>query len=116
MRAAEFPPSTTLITFRGEIVAVAGASRCHLVGDLDPASRWFVAVMCLCRREVDAGRLAGPFTSQLAERWARLVLIGPSASSSEDASDDELAELLGVPVDQVGLARAEFSPIGASSG
>lgn len=107
---------TPFVTFRGEIVAVAGATRCYFVDDdLDPASRWFVAVMCLCKREVDEGRLAGPFTSELAGRWARLVLIGPHAFE-DDIDDDELAARLGVPADQVALARAELGHIRPSFG
>jgi hypothetical protein len=102
-------PDTPLVWFRGEIVAVAGATRCYLVADdLDPSACWFVAVMCLCRREVDEGRLAGPFTSALAECWARRVLIAPEACVSGDESDEELADRLGVPVEQVMLARLEL--------
>jgi hypothetical protein len=58
-------------------VAVAGRTRCYFaVDDLDAAALNFVAVMCLCKREVDEGRLEGPFTSELAAKWARLAMIG----------------------------------------
>lgn len=68
----------SMIKLRGRVVAVVGATRCWIVDDdLDPASGLFVLVMCLCKREVDEGRICGPFISELAERWARLILIGP---------------------------------------
>ena len=102
---------TPFVAFRGEIVAVAGATRVYFAtDDLDPASQWFVSVMCLCKREVDEGRLEGPFTSELAERWARLILIGPHAFDA-GIDDHVIAARLGVPIDQVALARAEFGHV-----
>ena len=102
------------VYLNGELVAVAGRTRCHFVSyDLDPATLRFIAAMCLCKREVDEGRLAGPFTSELAERWARLVLIRPHLHVAE-GSDGELAARLGVPPDQVALARAEMGEVRVS--
>jgi hypothetical protein len=95
------------VYYDGELVAVVGTRRFWLVEDKhDAATAWFVSVMCLCKREVDEGRIDGPFTSELAERWARLVLIAPRAGSAA-LPDVELAQELGVPVEQVALARAE---------
>lgn len=71
--------------------------------------------MCLCKREVDEGRLTGPFTSELAEQWARLFLIGPS-NVATSLSDAELAEELCVPVDAVARARAELGRTGQAFG
>ena len=116
MALSENLRGTPFVAFRGEIVAVAGATRVYFArDDLDPASQWFVAVMCLCKREVDAGRLEGPFTSELAERWARLLLIGPH-SFAASLDDHEIASRLGVPTDQVALARAEFGQVRAAFG
>jgi hypothetical protein len=72
--SAELP----FIEYGGRIVAIAGRTRCYFaVDDLDAATLNFVAVMCLCKREVDEGRIEGPFNSGLAAQWARLVMIGP---------------------------------------
>ena len=96
------------IEYGGRIVAVAGRTRCYFaVDDLDAATLNFVAVMCLCKREVDEGRLEGPFNSELAAKWARLVLIGPH-NFAGPSTDEELAVRLGVPRDQVAVARREF--------
>ena len=101
-------PDLPFIEHGGRIVAVAGAARCYFaVDDLDAATFRFVCVMCLCKHEVDEGRLAGPFDSELAVRWARLVTIGPHAFVDEGATDAEVAERLGVPVEQVAIARVE---------
>ena len=98
-----------LIEYGGRIVAVAGATRCYFaVDDLDEATLNFVAAMCLCKREVDEGRLDGPFNSQLAAKWARLVLIGPHNFAGRPTTDEHLAERLGVPMQEVTIARREF--------
>jgi hypothetical protein len=96
-----------LIIYRGRIVAIAGPRRVQFVDGLDPIDLRFVAAMALCKREVDEGRIAGPFTSELAARWARLMLVGPH-NAAKELSDHELAERIDVPEDQVVLARAEF--------
>ena len=49
--------------------------------------------MCLCKREVDEGRIEEPFNSELAAKWARLVMIGPHAVAS-GAATDEYSRLL----------------------
>ena len=59
----------------GRLVALAGGERCYLlVVDLNYEQVELVAAMCLCSREVRAGRLEGPFTADLAQRWARVFL------------------------------------------
>jgi hypothetical protein len=66
---------THAIVYGGRLVALAGPRRCYfLTDDLEAAELRFVAAMCLCSREVRDGRLAGPFTSELAERWARIFI------------------------------------------
>jgi len=59
----------------GQLAALAGRDRCYFFTD-DLTDRQFqlVAAMCLCSREVRTGRLQGPFTTELAERWARVFL------------------------------------------
>jgi hypothetical protein len=64
--------------------------------------------MCLCKHEVDEGRLEGPFDNELAPKWARLVLIGPLNFAGRTDTDEQLAERLGVPCEQVAIARREF--------
>ena len=105
------------IEYGGRIVAVAGRTRAYLaVGDLDGATVNFVSVMCLCKREVDEGRLEGPFDSELAAKWARLIMIGPHNFAGRSCSDEELAARLGVPIEQVTAARREFGHLDVSAG
>ena len=63
----------------GQLAAVAGPERCYfLTDDLTDEQLRFAAAMCLYSREVRSGRVEGPFTSEFAERWARVFLgIGP---------------------------------------
>lgn len=97
------------VEYGGRIVALAGRTRCYFaVDDLDEPTLNFVAVMCLCKREVDEGRIEGPFNSELAAKWARLIMIG-AHNFAGGATDDELAERLCVPREQVSLARREFT-------
>ena len=104
------------IEYGGRIVAIAGRTRCFFVDDLDAATLNFVAVMCLCKREVDERRIEGPFNSELAAKWARLVMIGPHAVVSGAATDEELAARLEVPLEQVAIARREFAHLDAAVG
>jgi hypothetical protein len=105
------------VEYGGRIVAVAGRTRCYFaVDDLDAATLNFVAVMCLCKREVDEGRLEGPFNSELAAKWARLVMIGPQHFAGQRSTDQQLADRLAVPLEQVALARREFGHRISASG
>ena len=59
----------------GQLAALAGVDRCYfLTDDLTDEQLRLAAAMCLCSREVRAGRLDGPFTTELAERWADVFL------------------------------------------
>jgi hypothetical protein len=59
----------------GRLVALAGPTRCYfLANDLTDEQLRLATAMCLCSREIRAGRLGGPFTDELAERWARVYL------------------------------------------
>lgn len=100
------------IEYDGRIVAIAGRTRCYLVvDDLDAATLNFVAVMCLCKREVDERRIDGPFNTELAAKWARLVTIGPGSLVARYCTDQELADRLRVPVEQVRIAQREFGQL-----
>ena len=59
----------------GRLVALAAPARCYfLTSDLTDEQFEIASAMCLCSREIRAGRLDGPFTTELAERWARVYL------------------------------------------
>jgi len=62
------------VIYDGRVVAVAGREGCCIVDGLESGTWRFVAAMCLFHREVEKGRAPGPFTSESAERWARLIL------------------------------------------
>lgn len=105
------------IEYRGELAALVSPRRLHIISPEliarppgDPDLR-FVAYMCACYVEVAAGRLPGPFSSALGERWARAALIDAEAlrrSAGIPASD--LAQRWRVPAEQIRLARAELRP------
>jgi hypothetical protein len=68
------------IEYRDKLVALVSARRTHIisprllaapVGDPDLL---FVALMCACCSEVLHGRIAGPYTTELGENWARRAL------------------------------------------
>ncbi len=62
------------IVYNSRVVAVAGRERCDITEGLDSGTWRLVAAMCLFHREVDMGHAPGPFTSERAERWARMFL------------------------------------------
>jgi hypothetical protein len=63
------------VVLEGRLVAIAGRDRCWLLAeDLEADELRRVAAMCLCSREIRAGRLAGPYTPELAGRWAGILL------------------------------------------
>jgi hypothetical protein len=71
----ESDDDTHAIVFDGRLVALAAPNRCYFLTDELTAEQFqLAAVMCLCSREVRAGRLEGPFTTELAEMWARIFL------------------------------------------
>ncbi|MGH2944914.1 MAG: hypothetical protein ACRDPC_01350 [Solirubrobacteraceae bacterium] len=79
--AAESEGVAHPIVYDGRLVALAGPRRCHvLVADLDEDELRLVMAMCLCSREVRLGRLPGPYTAELAEQWARILLAGSANS------------------------------------
>jgi hypothetical protein len=70
-----FTDDTDPIVCDGRLVALAAPTRCYFLTDELTAEQFRVAsAMCLCSREVRAGRLDGPFTTELAGRWAQVYL------------------------------------------
>ena len=65
---------TDPIVCGGRLVALAAPSRCYFLTDLSEDEFRLVSAMCLCSHEVRAGRLEGPFTTELAEHWAQVYL------------------------------------------
>ena len=68
-----------LICRDGAIVAVTGATRFYLAPDVESrppedVERRIVVLMCEYARRVSAGTVPGPYSDELAERWARFVL------------------------------------------
>jgi hypothetical protein len=79
-------PCLIPVEYRGELVALPSRERVHIVSPWlserpsgDPDLR-FVASMCACWGEVLNGRLSGPMSNKLAERWAREALISRQPS------------------------------------
>jgi hypothetical protein len=107
-------PVLVPIEYRGELVALVSRDRVHIVSPWllnrpagDPDLR-FVTFMCACCGEVLNGRLLYPFTSELAERWARSALIAPDELALlHGVSDREAASALNVPPEQLHEARSE---------
>lgn len=68
------------VMYRGELVALAGRHRFHLLApwlDERPASDpevRFVALLCLYHRQVLTGALPEPADPEIAQRWATLAL------------------------------------------
>ena len=107
---------TTLIKYRGKVVAVAGATRFHLAPSVevlvrrDPL-RAIVALMCVFAERVQAGELPGLYSDQRAELYARSALIGDdefTRATGEGLEDDELAERFNVPPEQIDAKRRDL--------
>lgn len=106
----------TLISYRGEIVASAGARRVHYapqIAALDEADPLvsFVAFMAAYALRVRDGSAPGPYTHERAERFARLALMDDDQFQMLDANelpDDLIAGHFGVPVEQVDAKRRDL--------
>jgi hypothetical protein len=99
------------ISYRGELVAIATAARVYLAPAVSALPRGhpklrFVAALCLYGRDVDEGELPGPYDEQEGELYARTLLIPDEAFDRfGHLGDEELAERLGVPIEQVVASR-----------
>lgn len=110
-------PGVKAISYRGELVVVATRTRVYLAPRIDalapgdPELR-FVAAMCLYSRDVDEGRVPGPFTSSDAELYARCVLV-PDGEFERHAHErnGELARRYGVPVEQIAAKRRDIGEV-----
>ncbi len=106
----------TLISYRGEIVASAGARRLYLapriaaLDDTHPLVS-FVAFMTAYAMKVRDGSAPGPYTDERAERFARLVLMADEEFrmlEANELNDDVIAGHFGVPVEQVAAKRGDL--------
>ena len=100
-----------VISYRGEMVAIATHDRVYLAPDVDrlpvghPKLR-FVAAMCMYSRDVDEGEAPDPYSDGWAELYARCVLIPDDKFDAAAAlSDDELARRFHVPLEQIAAKR-----------
>jgi len=109
-------PATAPITisYAGAVAAAAGPTRFFLapriaaLPDAHPTKR-VVAFMCAYAREILTGQLPAPYSDQDAERFARAALIDPGTFARYPrATDEQLADFLGVPAEQVAARRAEL--------
>jgi hypothetical protein len=99
--------NTITVSHRGRLVALAAPHRFWLAGDIEalpdghPRKR-FVAFMVLYARDVLTGEITGPYRDEDAERFAYLALLDPSVAAQHAHSNDaQLADLLGLPIDEV---------------
>lgn len=102
-----------MIRYEQKIVATTGPTRVSLAPEIEalddghPVKR-FVALMVLYARDVSTGALPGPYTDQEAEFYARGALIDDEAFARQAAADDgSLAEIFGVPIEQVAAKRTD---------
>ncbi len=103
-----------LVHYRDAPVALVTADHARLVpwveqlDKCDPV-RCFICALCLFAMEHESGALAGRFSQQRAERSARGALMpADEFAPLADIADADLAELFGVPPEQVGLRREEL--------
>jgi hypothetical protein len=106
----------TLIVYRDEVVASAGARRLYFaprIASLDAGDPLvpFVSLMGSYAMQVRGGLAPGPYTDERAERFARCALIDDEEFRVLDANrlDDRLiAGHFGVPVEQVDEKRRDL--------
>ena len=117
LRGAEAQDGVTLISYRGEVVASAGATRLYLAPRVlelpaDDAVRSFVSMMAVYALRVREGTAPGPYTHERAERFARLVLIDDDEFrmlAANRLDDRLLAGHFAVPIEQVPAKRDDLS-------
>jgi hypothetical protein len=107
---------TTLIQYRGDIVAIAGATRFHLAPHIEAREprdplRAVAAMMCVFADRVSTGELPGPYSDDRAELYARCALIDDDEFRRADAEhpdDETLAQQFNVPFEQVAAKRQDL--------
>ena len=107
-------PDDITITYDGTVAAIAGPTAFVLAPAIaalpvaHPTTR-VVAFMCAFARGVLAGELPGPYSDAAAERFARWALIDPAILAAHPrATNAQLAELVGVPLQLLADARDEL--------
>ena len=107
---------TITITYRRRAAARAGAERLWLaphieaLRDGDPVKR-LVAFMALYARDVLHGELPGPYSDTRALEFARLALVNPDTYAAHHTdSDAQLADALGLPIDEIAAVRRDQAP------
>jgi hypothetical protein len=109
-----------LITYRGEIVATAGAREIYVsprilaLSDSDPLVM-FVSLMGAYALKLRDEPELGPYSDEHAERFARCVLIDDDEFRMMDANrleDRLIAGHFDVPVEQVGEKRRDLQLLG----
>jgi hypothetical protein len=109
-----------LITYRGEIVATAGARRIYItqrIQQLDESDPllMFVSLMGAYALQVRDDPDVGPYTDERAERFARVVLIDDGEFRMLDANeleDSVMAGHFGVPIEQIQEKRRDLRDFG----
>jgi len=107
---------TTLIQYRGDVVAVAGASRFHLAPQIEAREpgdplRAVVALMCVFAGRVHAGELPAPYSDARAELYARCALIDDeefACAEADGESDEAVAARFNVPIEQIDAKRRDL--------
>jgi hypothetical protein len=101
------------VSYQGELVAVATPTRVYLAPEVsarppgDPRLR-FVAALCLYGRDIESGELPGPYDEAEAELYARTLLIPDEEFDRyRHECDEELAERLRMPVEQIAAKRRD---------
>jgi hypothetical protein len=105
-------PVLVPVEYRGELVALASRERFHIVSPRlaarpagDPELR-FVAPMCACWGSALEHDWSSRITSTLVEEITRRALItGEALTGVSRLTDQQAAEALNVPVEQLELAR-----------
>jgi len=103
------------ITYRGRTVAAVTPQRVFLGDELEDRPRGdpeltFVIYMALCAGDILNGRLPGPYTDDDARIYARTALIPDEVlERSAPAGEEHLARGLGVPVEELRVARVEHT-------
>jgi len=107
---------TTLIQYRGDVVAVAGATRFHLAPPIEALQpqdplRAVVTLMCVFADRVQSGEIAGPYSDARAELYARSALIDDDEFTRADiqgVGDEALASHFNVPLEQMAAKRLDL--------
>ena len=106
------------IEYRGELVALVGPDRFHLISPrllacpLDDPELRFVAFMCVCRRCATEAGVDGHIAGAVLEDWARRILVDErDLRANAQLGSQELADQLQVPADQVVAAREEIDHV-----